>query len=101
MQDYSGQHLGNYYLQKRIEAGKFTTSYSAEDSQHPNLLTITVFPSCPSNIEQLHFLKRAEAISQLHHPSIRIINDFDIHKGTPFIVTTASLLPTMQKCYPP
>jgi len=101
MQDYSGQYLGNYYLRKRIEAGKFTTSYDAEDSQHDSLLTITVFPSCPSNIEQLHFLKRAEAISKLQLPSIRSINDFDIHKGIPFIVTTASALPTMQQCYPP
>jgi serine/threonine protein kinase len=101
MQDYSRHYLGNYYLRKRIAAGKFTISYSAEDSQHPNLLTITVFPTCPSNIEQLQFLKRAEAICKLHHPNIRVIHDFDVHKGIPFIVTTSSPLPTIQHCYPP
>jgi len=83
-----GQMLGHYFIVEKIGAGGMGEVYRARDERLTRDVAIKVLPSCTLTDESArkHFRKEALILSQLNHPNIATIHDFDTQQGVDFLV---------------
>ncbi len=83
-----GQRLGHYRIMGKIGAGGMGEVYRAHDEHLARDVAIKVLPPGTLIDESVrkHFHKEALILSQLNHPNIATIHDFDTHQGLDFLV---------------
>ena len=82
-----GIELGHYRLVEKIGAGGMGEVYRARDQHLARDVAIKVLP--PGTLDESarkHFRKEALILSQLNHPNIATIHDFDTQRGVDFLV---------------
>src|SRR6266705_1457809 len=86
MSDWIGQQLGPYHVMRLLGKGSFASVYQAEHIylKTPVAIKILYTRLAPDALE--HFLTEARRLSQLAHPQIVRILNFDIANETPFLV---------------
>ncbi len=82
-----GQTLGHYRILERIGAGGMGVVYRARDERLERDIAIKVLPSGALADEEMRgrFRKEALALSQLNHPNIATIHDFNSEGGADFL----------------
>jgi len=86
MADYIGQRLGNYRLVQLLGQGAYAEVYLGEHIQLGMKAAIKVLHTHLIGNEIRAFQQEAQIIANLRHPHIIRILDFDVEKGTPFLV---------------
>jgi eukaryotic-like serine/threonine-protein kinase len=83
-----GQTLGHYCIVEKIGAGGMGEVYRARDNHLARDVAIKVLPpgSLSNESARRHFHKEALILSQLNHPNVAIIHDFDTQEGVDFLV---------------
>ncbi|MCA1562943.1 MAG: protein kinase [Acidobacteria bacterium] len=83
-----GRILGHYRLVERIGAGGMGVVYRAQDLRLDRSVALKVLPhgSLADSEARKRFKKEALALSQLNHPNIATIHDFDTDDGIDFLV---------------
>jgi eukaryotic-like serine/threonine-protein kinase len=83
-----GQTLGHYHIVEKIGAGGMGEVYRARDEHLARDVAIKVLPqgSLSNESARRHFRKEALILSQLIHPNIATIHDFDTQEGVDFLV---------------
>jgi serine/threonine-protein kinase len=83
-----GAQLGHYRLVEKIGAGGRGEVYRARDLHLPRDVAIKVLPRGTLTDESARklFHKEAQILSQLIHPNIATIHDFDSSQGVDFLV---------------
>ncbi len=83
-----GSELGHYRIVEKIGAGGMGEVYRARDERLARDVAIKVLPSGTLTDESArkHFHKEALILSQLNHPNIATIHDFDTQQGVDFLV---------------
>jgi TolB-like protein/tRNA A-37 threonylcarbamoyl transferase component Bud32/Tfp pilus assembly protein PilF len=83
-----GAELGHYRLVEKIGAGGMGEVYRACDQHLARDVAIKVLPPGTLSDESArrHFHKEALILSQLNHPNIATIHDFDTQQGVDFLV---------------
>src|ERR1035437_6547288 len=83
-----GSELGHYRIVEKIGAGGIGEVYRARDEHLTRDVAIKVLPSGPLThaSARKHFHKEALILSQLNHPNIATIHDFDTQQGVDFLV---------------
>ena len=83
-----GEVLGHYRIAEKIGAGGMGEVYRARDEHLGRYVAIKVLPA--GTLADPHARKRfrqeADALSQLNHPNIATIYDFDTQEGVDFLV---------------
>jgi len=84
----SGARLGPYEIVSSIGAGGMGEVYKATDNRLDRTVAIKVLPDhLAENPERrARFEREAKAISQLNHPHICTLHEFDSHNGIDFLV---------------
>jgi len=88
-QDLSvGLELGHYCIVEKIGAGGMGEVYRARDEHLSRDVAIKVLPPGTLSDESArkHFHKEALILSQLNHPNVATIYDFDTQQGIDFLV---------------
>ncbi len=83
-----GQTLGRYRIVEKIGAGGMGEVYRGHDQHLARDVAIKVLPPGTLSDESArrHFRKEALILSQLNHPNIATIHDFDTQKAVDFLV---------------
>src|SRR5437867_13298600 len=83
-----GLKLGHYRIVEKIGAGGMGEVYRARDEHLARDVAIKVLPSGTLIDESArkHFNKEALILSQLNHPNVATIHDFDTQQGVDFLV---------------
>jgi eukaryotic-like serine/threonine-protein kinase len=83
-----GSKLGHYRIVEKIGAGGMGEVYRAGDQHLARDVAIKVLPSgtLVDESARKHFHKEALILSQLNHPNIATIHDFDTQQGVDFLV---------------
>jgi len=83
-----GSELGHYRIVEKIGAGGMGEVYRARDEHLTRDVAIKVLPSgtLTDASARKHFHKEALILSQLNHPNIATIHDFDTQQGVDFLV---------------
>jgi len=83
-----GQTLGHYHIAEKIGAGGMGEVYRARDEHLARDVAIKVLPSgtLTDEIARKHFHKEALILSQLNHPNVATIHDFDTQQDVDFLV---------------
>ena len=83
-----GVQLGHYRIVEKIGAGAMGEVYRARDEHLPRDVAIKVLPPATLLDESArkHFHKEALILSQLNHPNIATIHDFDTQQGVDILV---------------
>jgi eukaryotic-like serine/threonine-protein kinase len=82
-----GQTLGHYTIISKMGAGGMGEVYSARDLKLERDVALKILPagSLIDESARKRFRKEALALSQLNHPNIATIYDFDVASGIDFI----------------
>ncbi len=82
----AGKILGHYRMVEKIGAGGMGEVYRAHDEHLARDVPIKVLPpgTLIDESARKHFRKEALILSQLTHPNIATIYDFDTHQGVDF-----------------
>lgn len=83
-----GQTLGHYRIVGKIGAGGMGEVYCARDEHLARDVAIKVLPpgTLIDESARKHFRKEALILSQLNHPNVATIHDFDTQQGVDFLV---------------
>src|SRR5271166_3833619 len=83
-----GAELGHYHIAEKIGVGGMGEVYRAHDEHLARDVAIKVLPPGTLGDESArkHFHKEALILSQLNHPNIATIHDFDTQRGVDFLV---------------
>jgi serine/threonine protein kinase/tetratricopeptide (TPR) repeat protein len=83
-----GTELGHYRIVEKIGAGGMGEVYRAQDEHLARDAAIKVLPpgTLTDESARKHFRKEALILSQLNHPNIATIHDFDTQQGVDFLV---------------
>jgi len=83
-----GRRLGRYRIIEQIGAGGMGVVYRARDERLERDVAVKVLPSgtLANDDERRHFRKEALILSQLNHPNIATVHDFDTQEGVDFLV---------------
>ena len=83
-----GLELGHYRIVEKIGAGGMGEVYRARDEHLARDVAIKVLPpgTLTDESARKHFRKEALILSQLNHPNVAIIYDFDTQQGVDFLV---------------
>ncbi len=83
-----GTELGHYRIVEKIGAGGMGEVYRARDEHLARDVAIKVLPSgtVVNESARKHFRKEALILSQLNHPNIATVHDFDTQQGLDFLV---------------
>ncbi len=83
-----GLDLGHYRIVEKIGAGGMGEVYRARDQHLPRDVAIKVLPpgTLIDESDRKHFHKEALILSQLNHPNVATIHDFDTQQGVDFLV---------------
>ncbi len=83
-----GSELGHYRVVEKIGAGGMGEVYRARDEHLARDVAIKVLPpgTLADESARKHFHKEALILSQLNHPNIATIHDFDTQQGVDFLV---------------
>src|ERR1019366_4346461 len=83
-----GTGLGHYRIVEKIGAGGMGEVYRAHDEHLARDVAIKVLPpgTLIDESARKHFHKEALILSQLNHPNIATIYDFDTQQGVDFLV---------------
>ena len=83
-----GSELGHYRIVEKIGAGGMGEVYRASDEHLARDVAIKVLPpgTLIDESARKHFHKEAQILSQLNHPNIATIHDFDTQQGVDFLV---------------
>jgi serine/threonine protein kinase len=89
----SGQHfvgieLGHYCIAEKIGTGGMGEVYRARDEHLARDVAIKVLPpgTLTDESARKHFHKEALILSQLNHPNIATVHDFDTQQGVDFLL---------------
>lgn len=86
MTDRVGQQFGKYRLTRLLGRGGFAEVYLGERVDIGMFAAIKIGQSQLSNDEESAFRTEAHTLAQLVHPNIVRLLDFDVQRGTPFLV---------------
>jgi formylglycine-generating enzyme required for sulfatase activity/dienelactone hydrolase/predicted Ser/Thr protein kinase len=83
-----GLQLGHYRIAEKIGAGGMGEVYRARDEHLARDVAIKVLPpgTLIDESARKHFHKEALILSQLNHPNVATIHDFDTQQGVDFLV---------------
>jgi TolB-like protein/Tfp pilus assembly protein PilF/predicted Ser/Thr protein kinase len=83
-----GLELGHYRIVEKIGAGGMGEVYRARDEHLTRDVAIKVLPpgTLIDESARKHFRKEALILSQLNHPNVATIHDFDTQQGVDFLV---------------
>jgi serine/threonine-protein kinase len=83
-----GQTLGHYRIVEKIGAGGMGEVYRARDEHLARDVAIKVLPhgSLSNESARRQIRKEALILSQLNHPNVATIHDFDTQEGVDFLV---------------
>ena len=83
-----GQTLGHYRIIEKIGAGGMGIVYRARDERLDRDVALKVLPAgtLADETARKRFRKEALALSQLNHPNIATVHDFDSQQGVDFLV---------------
>ena len=83
-----GSGLGHYRIVEKIGAGGMGEVYRARDEHLARDVAIKVLPpgTLTDESARKHFHKEALILSQLNHPNVATIHDFDTQQGVDFLV---------------
>jgi serine/threonine protein kinase/Tfp pilus assembly protein PilF len=83
-----GVELGHYRIIDKIDAGGMGEVYRARDQHLARDVAIKVLPpgALIDESARKHFHKEALILSQLNHPNVATIHDFDTQRGVDFLV---------------
>ncbi len=83
-----GLELGHYRIVEKIGAGGMGEVYRARDEHLARDVAIKVLPpgTLTDESARKHFRKEALILSQLNHPNVATIHDFDVQQGVDFLV---------------
>jgi serine/threonine protein kinase len=83
-----GLELGHYRIVEKIGAGGMGEVYRARDEHLARDVAIKVLPpgTLIDESARKHFHKEALILSQLNHPNVATIHDFDTQQGVDFLV---------------
>jgi serine/threonine protein kinase len=83
-----GSELGHYRITEKIGAGGMGEVYRARDEHLARDVAIKVLPpgTLTDESARKHFHKEALILSQLNHPNVATIYDFDTYQGVDFLV---------------
>ena len=83
-----GSELGHYRIAEKIGAGGMGEVYRARDQHLARDVAIKVLPpgTLADESARKHFRKEALILSQLNHPNVATIHDFDTQQGVDFLV---------------
>ena len=83
-----GSELGHYRIVEKIGAGGMGEIYLARDQHLARDVAIKVLPprTLIDESARKHFRKEALILSQLNHPNVATIHDFDTQQGADFLV---------------
>src|SRR5437867_4002110 len=83
-----GQTLGHYRILGKIGAGGMGEVYRARDLHLERDVAVKVLPAgiLADEVARKRFRKEALALSQLNHPNIATVHDFDTEDGRDFLV---------------
>jgi serine/threonine protein kinase len=84
-----GERLGHYLILEKIGAGGIGEVYRARDEHLAREVAIKVLPEGTLADEEArhNFRREALTLSQLNHPTIATVHDFDSHEEIDFLVT--------------
>ena len=84
----AGETLGHYRVIEKIGAGGMGEVYRARDEHLARDVAIKVLPpgTLADESARKHFRKEALILSQLNHPNVATIYDFDTQQGMDFLV---------------
>ncbi|MBZ5719876.1 MAG: protein kinase [Acidobacteriia bacterium] len=85
---FVGMELGHYRIVEKIGAGGMGEVYRARDEHLARDVAIKVLPpgTLIDESARRHFHKEALILSQLNHPNVATIYDFDTQRGVDFLV---------------
>ncbi|MBZ5720489.1 MAG: protein kinase [Acidobacteriia bacterium] len=85
---FVGVELGHYRIVEKIGAGGMGEVYRAHDEHLARDVAIKVLPpgTLIDESTRKHFRKEALTLSQLNHPNVATIHDFDTYQGVDFLV---------------
>src|SRR5271167_1756722 len=83
-----GSELGHYSVVEKIGAGGMGEVYRARDQHLARDVAIKVLPpgTLIDEAARKHFHKEALILSQLNHPNIATVHDFDTQQDVDFLV---------------
>src|SRR5271166_3974835 len=83
-----GSELGHYHIVEKIGVGGMGEVYRAHDQHLDRDVAIKVLPpgTLIDESARNHFHKEALILSQLNHPNVATIHDFDTQQGVDFRV---------------
>ncbi len=83
-----GQKLSHYRIEEQIGAGGMGVVYRARDERLDRDVALKVLPAgtVADDAARKRFRKEALTLSQLNHPNIATVHDFDTQDGIDFLV---------------
>lgn len=83
-----GSTLSRYTILEQIGSGGMGTVYRAQDTRLKRHVAIKVLPVgvLTDDVARHRFRKEALALSQLNHPNVATVHDFDTQEGVDFLV---------------
>jgi eukaryotic-like serine/threonine-protein kinase len=83
-----GFELGHYRIVEKVGAGGMGEVYRALDDHLARDVAIKVLPpgTLTDESARKHFRKEALILSQINHPNVATIHDFDSQRGVDFLV---------------
>jgi ABC-type transport system substrate-binding protein/tRNA A-37 threonylcarbamoyl transferase component Bud32 len=100
MADRSGQQFGNYRLVRLLGQGGYAEVYLGQHLRLSQQAAIKVLHTHLTDSEAEHFQQEAQTISQLLHPSIIRVFDYDVQDGVPFLVMDYAAGGSLRQRYP-
>lgn len=101
MEEYRGQHVGNYRVIRLLGQGVTSQVYLGEHLYLQRSVAIKVLkrPLDEEQIEQ--FCREAQIISRLVHPQIVRVLDFGVEERKPYLVMEYAPHGTLRQLHPP
>src|SRR5215467_6675385 len=100
MADRTGQHFGNYRLERLLGQGGYAEVYLSQHLRLNQQAAIKVLHAQLTENEAEHFQQEAQIISTLIHPSIIRVFDYDVQDGVPFLVMDYAPGGSLRKLHP-
>src|SRR5437588_4090133 len=84
----AGQVLGHYVIREQIGAGGMGIVFRAHDERLGRDVALKILPPgvIADEDARRRFRREAETLSQLNHPNVETVHDFDTQDGTDFLV---------------